>query len=109
MAIDWAARVVAPCVKVFGEPITYRPASGEPYEISAVFDNAYREIDELTGELVPLVAAIPVVGAAVADFKIPPVQGDQLTVQGNGLSYVVKEQRADSHGHVLLKLNRTTP
>jgi hypothetical protein len=108
MAIDWDARVVAPCVRVLGEPITYRPANGVPYQISGVFDNAYREIDELTGELVPLVAAIPVIGARMADFNIPPAQGDQLTVLGNGLSYVVKEQRADSHGHVLLKLNRTT-
>lgn len=109
MAIDWDAAVVGPTVAVFGEPVTYTPASGAPYTIAGVFDNAYRSIDELTGELVPLVAAVPVLGARLSAFALPPVQGDRLTVQRTGIVYIVQKQVPDSHGHVLLKLNRITP
>jgi hypothetical protein len=102
--IDWEKKVLAPCLDVFGESVTYSPATGSPFSITGVFDNAYRDVAQ--GEFgTDVISVYPVLGVNLADFAANPVQGDQLTVASNGKTYVVREPRPDSHGGALLILN----
>ena len=102
--IDWEKNVLAPCLDVFGEPVTYTPVAGSPFPISGVFDNAYRDVSQ--GEFgTDVISVYPVLGVNLADFSAPPIQGDQLTIASNGKTYAVREPRPDSHGGALLILN----
>ncbi|MDA8230152.1 MAG: hypothetical protein M0006_02315 [Magnetospirillum sp.] len=104
MAIDWDTAVIGPCMDVFGEPVTYAPAAGGMFVVTGVFDEAYREIDSITADGVPLTGEMPVLGVQLSQFAQPPVQVDQLTVQRTGITYVVKEVRLDGHGGAKLML-----
>lgn len=116
MAVDWDGLVLAPCMEVFGETAVYTAAAagfgdfafGEsgfgstaPFEITGVFDEAYREVDLLDGP--GITTAMPVLGIRLAEFSSPPAQGDQLIVRGQ--TFVVREVRPDGHGGAKLMLN----
>lgn len=103
MTIDWDANVLAPLEKVFGQPVTYLPQNGPPFGVSGIFDEAYRELDLVSGMRVSTV--VPVLGVRLSEFASPPRQDDQLIIQATGLTYVVKEVRPDSHGAAKLMLN----
>jgi hypothetical protein len=102
--IDWGANVLAPCLAVFGEPVTYTPAAGSPFQVTGVFDNAYKDVSQ-SDFGTDVISVYPVLGINLADFPAPPAQGDQLTVASNGKTYAVREPRQDSHGGALLILN----
>jgi hypothetical protein len=105
MPIDWDNAVIAPVMDVFGEPVTYQPRSGAPFEVSGVFNEAYRELAAL-GDAIPMSGAQPMLSVRLAEFmEIEPRQGDQLTVQRTGETYWVREVRADGHGGACLLLN----
>ena len=104
MTIDWDKAVLGPVMGVFGEPVTFSPAAGSPFAISGVFDEAYREVEVIDGDI-PVTTEIPVVGVRIAAFTIPPQQGDQLTIAGTGATYAVREVRLDGHGGAKLMLN----
>jgi hypothetical protein len=112
MAVDWERLVVAPLVKVFGEdsPALYIPldASVAPYPITPVFDEAYREIILLDMSS-PTSDAMPVAGINDSQFTIPPVQNDRIRIARTMVTYLVKEVRADGHGHTKLMLAKTDP
>ncbi|KAI0737022.1 hypothetical protein C8Q80DRAFT_1276714 [Daedaleopsis nitida] len=65
---------------VFGESVTYRPASGGSFSITGVFDDAYlKEVmfeDASTG--VTEISAV--LGVQISQFAATPVQNDQLSV-----------------------------
>jgi hypothetical protein len=102
--IDWATKVVGKVMKVFGEPVTFRPAAGGSFTINGVFDGAYREVVVEDGNF-PTSGTFPVLGVSLADFTTPPLQNDQLMIVRTGISYIVREVRDDSHGHARLNLN----
>lgn len=102
--IDWSGKVLDPCMGVFGQPVTYIPASGASFVVNGIFDNAYRDVS--LGEYGPDATSVyPVLSVNLTDFTSNPVQGDQLTVLSTGKTYAVREARLDSHGSALLILN----
>lgn len=104
--VDWDALVLAPLQAVFGEPVTFIPASGDtPFVGAGVFDEAYRQIDLAGGEAVT--TECPVLGIRVSAFQSPmqilPKQDDKLSIRG--VTYVIREVQLDSHGGAKLLLN----
>jgi len=104
MAIDWNKAVLGPVMGVFGEAVTYSPSAGTPFAISGIFDEAYREVEVVDGDI-PVTTEIPVLGVRIADFPAPPLQGDLLTITRTGATYAVREARLDGHGGAKLMLN----
>lgn len=105
--IDWDAAVIGPCMAVFGEAekITYMPAAGGSFQVDGVFDNAYREITMIdTGPGVSTVR--PVLGVRASQFAKEPVQGDKLYIPRVDTTYIVNNPNPDSHGWILLLLNK---
>lgn len=104
--VDWDALVLAPLQAVFGEPVTFIPASGDaPFVGAGVFDEAYRQIDLAGGEAVT--TECPVLGVRLSAFQSPmqavPQQGDKLSIRG--ATYMIREVQKDSHGGAKLLLN----
>lgn len=102
--VDWDAVVLGPVVGVFGEPVTYVPAAGQPITVSGVFDEAYTEVI-VGGDGIPVTSVMPVLGVRIAQFPQLPRQGDTLTVQRTGERFTVREVRDDGHGCAKLMLN----
>lgn len=107
MAVDFEALVAGPCMDVFGEPATFRPASGQPFQISGIFDKAYSElvIDEAGAGITTV---IPVIGVLRSAFPLPPRQGDKIQIPSVNTTYVVKEVRDDGHAIYKLMLNKVS-
>lgn len=105
--IDWDSKVLAPLENVFGELVQFTPAAGAGFQVTGVFDEAYKEIDLAGG--MGVTSVMPVLGVRLSQFPSPPLQGDQLTILRTAATYVVKEVRPDSHGSILLKLNYLSP
>lgn len=110
MPLSFDLLVVEPCIAAFGEQAqgfdlpTYTPADGGiPFPIDGVFDEAYREVDPITGS--PVSSTAPMLGVRLAAFPpgVAQAQGDLLTIRGG--NYVVREVRVDSHGWARLLLN----
>ncbi|WP_343618812.1 hypothetical protein [Ralstonia sp.] len=108
MTVNWDALVLGPLMGVFGESVTYRPATGGSYAITGVFDDAYlKEVmfeDASTG--VTEISAV--LGVQLSQFTAVPVQNDQLSVARVNTTYVVREARADSHGGMKLLLSKVS-
>lgn len=104
MTVDWDALVHGPVAAVFGEPVLYTPATGEPFTITGVFDEAYAEVQVIEG--VPVSSVKPVLGVRLSDFgATPPDSGDTLTIIRTGTVYVVSNPNPDGHGWAKLTLN----
>jgi hypothetical protein len=92
---------------IFGEaePPVYQPASGAAaFQITGVFDRAYREIT-LLDDNAAASTVTPVLGVRLADFPAPPVPNDRVTIASVGLTYVVRNVQPDGHGWAKLMLN----
>jgi hypothetical protein len=101
--VDWDSLVLAPLQSVFGEPVTFLPAIGQPIAVSGIFDEAYREVDLAGGMAVTTES--PVLGIRISDFPVLPLQGDQVTVPSRAKTYIVREVQLDGHGAAKLLLN----
>jgi hypothetical protein len=108
VALNWDTLVLAPLFGVFAENerVTFRPATGTPFLIDGVFDQAYRSISLVAD--VPATEEAPVLGVRLSQFPAPPVQSDQLFVPRVNTTYVVQEVRDDGQGHALLILNEVS-
>ncbi|MDE3022256.1 MAG: hypothetical protein KGI54_10385 [Pseudomonadota bacterium] len=107
MAIDWDSHVLSGCMDVFGEPVTYMPASGGSFPVTGVFNAAWKElslIDDGSG----VNTVRPVLGVRASQFSSVPVQGDKLSVASVNTTYVVRDVNPDSHGHINLLLNKVS-
>lgn len=105
MAIDWDKAVLGPTISVFGESATYMPAAGGSFAVSGVFDEAYKDVQQID----PLGAneAMPVFGTRLVLFPAPPQQNDLVRIASVGRVYVVKDVQPDGHGWVKLMLGDT--
>lgn len=103
--VDWDALVLGPLQQVFGETVTFMPATGTPFAGTGIFDEAYREVDLAGGEAVT--TECPVLGIQTSAFQSPyqalPRQGDSLFIRGS--TYVIREVQVDGHGGAKLLLN----
>ncbi len=102
--IDWDKNVLVGVHSVFGENVTYSPATGGSFQVQGIFDAATREVDPMTG--VYVTTANPCLGVRLSQFADPPKQGDTVEVPSVSKTFVVKEVRPDSHGEARLMLNR---
>lgn len=106
--IDWDAEVIGPLMGVFGEPVTYLPASGGQITITGIFDDAFlKEVmfeDASTG--VTEISAV--LGVQISQFPAAPAQNDRLTIVRTGATFVVREARLDGHGAAKLLLSRVS-
>ena len=96
--------MLAPNIDVFGEPATFSPAVGASFDFMGIFDNAYKEIS-MSDFGTEITSVYPVIGINLADFPNVPLQGDSLTIQGTGKTYIVRDVQPDSHGGAMLILN----
>lgn len=101
MAVDFDNLVLAPCIAVFGEAITYIPRLSSRFPVNGIFDPAYTELVVIDGE--PVTQTMPVMGIRLSDFPQKPLQDDTLIARGK--VYRVREVRVDGHGSAKLMLN----
>ena len=102
--VDWDSLVLAPLHAVFGEAVTYQPASGAAFTLTdAVFDRAYIQVG-FTAEGAPHTAWHTVLGVRLAScppgFKAADL--DRVTVQG--ATYRVVDEQPDGKGNTTLIL-----
>ena len=108
--IDWDNLVLAPLEGVFGEPISYKPASGWTTEttIQGIFDNAYLKDVMFDDGSTGTTEVHAVLGVRLAEFTFTPAQNDHLLVLRTGAYYVVKDVRVDGHGGAKLILSKAS-
>ena len=109
MSIDFNALVLGPTFDAFAEPVTFIPAAGGtitslygPNQGRGIFDDGHRIVD-LGGDA-PTSMGMPVLGVRLSEFVTAPKQNDRVTVPSVGLTYIVKDDEPDGHGHSLLRL-----
>jgi hypothetical protein len=110
MSFSYDQLLLGPCVASFGEaaqgfPVpTYMPATGVPFTIDGIFDEAYKLVDE-TSDL-PVVSVQPRLGVRLSDFPsgMRPQQADRVEIRGK--VYAVREIRLDGKGEAGLLLTR---
>ncbi|MDR3513779.1 MAG: hypothetical protein P4L73_19250 [Caulobacteraceae bacterium] len=114
---DQADQLNADCFAVFGEadpdadpsgpdlrPL-YIPVAGAPFRLNGVFDEAFlaENINDSTSDFSTV---DPVFGVRLADFPagLAPGADDKLFVPRKNTTYVVRNDRPDGRGWVLLDL-----
>ena len=108
MPLDFDQLLHGPVAATFGEPglgatlPVYQPQSGSAYTVDGVFDDAYAEIDPISGLMATTVENT--FGARLAAFQAVPVAGDAITIPRLGKTYLVRNVQPDGHGWVQLKL-----
>lgn len=107
MPIDWDINLLQPLQNVFGETVNYRPASGEAYDITGIFDRAYtRDVDPMDPGDPTVNTTRPVIGVRDVSFITQPKKGDRVYVYSVETLFVVSDVQPDSHGGMRLELNR---
>ncbi|MEX3635957.1 hypothetical protein [Paraburkholderia sp. BR14320] len=102
----WDSLVIGPQIAIFGEPVTYRPQAGEPFEITAVFTDAFLREVEFEDSTVGVTEVSAILGVQLSQFPSPPLQNDTVVVPSVNSTYVVREApRADSRGAAKLMLS----
>ncbi len=102
MALDWAREVLGPVLGIFAEPVVYQPTVGSSYSAEGVFTEGFTSV-LLTEDAPPDTSALPRLGIDLSKFLTTPQQGDTVVIRG--VTYMVAEPRADSHGRMDLMLN----
>jgi len=107
--LDFDALLHGPVSAIFGERgrganlPRYQPQVGAAYDVDGVFDDAYIEIDLVSG--MPANTIENVFGARLAAFSPPPVAGDFIAIPRVGKTFLVFDVRPDGKGWVQLRLN----
>lgn len=112
MAIDWDEMVLGPVMGVFGEGVSedqsswpiYTPVGLDPFALAdAVFDRAYADIT-IEGDGSEVTSLKPCLGVRLVLFARDPVQDDTVYIPSVPGRFIVKDVRADGHGHARLIL-----
>ncbi|WP_168393464.1 head-tail joining protein [Erwinia amylovora] len=111
MGINWDQHLLAPLHNVFGDQVEYRPASGEVYTVSGIFDRAYTQDVEPLDDGSTINTTSPVLGVRDSQFKKQPRKGDRVFIGVVGgvpvnTLFTVSDTQPDSHGGTKLILNR---
>lgn len=73
MPVNWDINLLKPLQDVFGERVSFRPAGGEAYDITGIFDRAYtRDVEPLEPGEPAVNTTRPVLGVRDASFISPP-------------------------------------
>jgi hypothetical protein len=82
-------------LRVFGRPVTYRPAAGDPLVVTGILETGARLEENSPGTYALLFLR-------TADLPSPPACGDEVEL--DGAAYRVFEIEADAAGGVKLAL-----
>lgn len=106
--IDWGAQVLAPTIKVFGQPGTLTQG-GVSVDLNGIFDEAYVDVDVLDG--MQTTSTKPCFGIDLVDLPFAPAQGARVFIPAAlgaplvDTTYIVKKVQKDGHGGARLLLN----
>ncbi|MGC6386570.1 hypothetical protein ACMV8I_02750 [Ewingella sp. S1.OA.A_B6] len=111
MSINWGQHLLGPLHGVFGDPVDFRPAGGETYTISGIFDRAYTQEIEPLDDGSTVNTTSPVLGVLDSQFTSPPKKGDRVFIsivggQTVNTLFTISDIQPDSHGGSKLILNR---
>lgn len=107
MGIDWDANLLAPLFEQFGEPVNYRPKSGNAYDITGIFDRAYaQQVESLEGA--DINTTNPILGIRDSEFTVLPKKGDKVYIYRIDSLFIVSSVEPDSHGGSKLVLNKVS-
>lgn len=106
MTVAFDQLVMGPCLAAFGEAVTYSPQAGLPLALTAIFDEAAKQVEFSEGA--PVESVAPMMGVRLSDFPsgVVPTQGDAVVRAATGLSYLVKDVRPDGKGAAVLMLQQ---
>jgi hypothetical protein len=121
--IDFSQLVLAPCMMVFGAPITVTPTKSQPlaspYAASGVWH--VENINIVTEDGGNFSNRTVKLGIRLADFAVCPTQGDWITTEARNLplaywqgdvdpnssiDFVIDDQNPDGQGGASLTLKR---
>lgn len=91
--------------KLGGITVTYKPASGDPVSVDAMFDAPFTQIrrDDASVEEIG-----PSIFVRLADLPADPAQDDP-TITIDGQDYVVRGREVDGMGGIRLRLHEVDP
>jgi len=110
MSVNWDALVIGPLQSIFAEAekISYFPQTGNPLQITGVFDKGYHKDKIFDDGSVGVTTESPTLGIQLSQFPNLPLQNDRLSIVSVNTTYVVREVRLDGHGGARLLLNRVS-
>lgn len=106
--IDWASKVFAPNIAVFGQPATVTQG-GVSQGLVGIFDEAYADVDVVDG--MPVTTTSPCLGIVLTDLPFTPAQRALVFVPAAlgaplvDTNYIVRKVQKDGHGGARLLLN----
>jgi hypothetical protein len=110
MAIDWDDLVLSPCMDQFAlNAPTFNPIKSQPgqpsYPARCVWEVVeYTVVEE---NAAPMSTSILKIGLRLNDFAVPPVQGDQVTIDND--TYTLDSFIYDGQGGVRWTVKSTAP
>ena len=98
---ELAAMVGGAARDAFGTTVIYRPESGDPVTITAIFHAEHAEAGLAGG--VPVTTTAPVLDVLLSDLGVEPEEGDSVTLAG--CDYRVVDILGDGMGGAKLILH----
>lgn len=100
---DLTSHVQGICSEIFGEPVTYEPVSGSPYQVLGIFNERATLVDTASGAIR---SEAPTLGIRLSDLSSAPAagpNGDKITIRSK--SYIVVDRINDGEGGSILVLH----
>lgn len=121
--IDFSALVLAPCMGVFGSPVTVTPSRSQPLAAPYVARGVWHvdNVNVITEDGGTFSNRTIKLGIRMADFSVTPTQGDWITTstanlplaywegevdKGESIDFVIDDQNPDGQGGASLVLKR---
>ena len=89
-------------IRVFGEPVNYRPKKGGPYTLHGVFDRNFVQVDPDTEAVIA--SNVPSLGINLNEMHEKPEQGDEVRIYDE--YFVVTDSQEDGQGGATLILQK---
>lgn len=99
-----AERILERSVSVFGTAVVHEPVIGGVHTLRGIFNDRYEGVDPETGFIT--VTEQPNLGIRLSQWPTPPVQGDFISVYGQG--YQIRHIEVDGEGGATLILDKIT-
>lgn len=103
--IDFDKLILAPCQRVFGQPVLFKPKSGGIFQVSGIFKSEYEPVAVTEQGVVQ--GQRQVLGVRRHLMPQPVHNGDLFTItdkSGIGRDYEVADMQPDSSGDLRLFL-----
>ena len=87
---------------VFGEEVLYKPLKGGSYNLQAVFDRNFQQVDPDTEVIIA--SNVPAIGVNLNDMYEKPEQGDEVEIEDE--LFRVSDSQEDGQGGSTLILQK---